>query len=120
MDLESTLESIASLKRIERKTLRMMIWDLKDHLQDKEVSSYQWLPKHEMWVDVLTKEMKMPAGLESMLLDNVLDLPGNKLNLIRVVNREIQMENIRNRKISHPHDERYERNCLHYACEKET
>ena len=43
--------------------------DLKDCLRDKEIDSYQWLPTHEMWADVLTKKMKMPADLESLLLD---------------------------------------------------
>ena len=65
------LESIASSRQIERKTLRMTVRDLKDHLRDKEIDSYQWLPTHEMWTDVLTKEMKMPVGLESVLLDNI-------------------------------------------------
>ena len=46
--------------------------------------------------------MKIPSGLESLLLDNALDLPDKKTNLVRSVNREIQMENIRNRKVLIP------------------
>ena len=42
-----------------------------------------------MWVDVLTKEMKMPSGLESVLLDNVLDLPGERINKVKAVVGEI-------------------------------
>ena len=43
------------------------------NIQDKEVNSYQWLPTHKMWVDILTTEMKMPSGLELVLLNNILD-----------------------------------------------
>ena len=50
----------------------------------------------------LTKEMKMPSGLESVLLDNVLALPGNKINLVQAVDREILMENMQNRKVLIP------------------
>ena len=46
--------------------------------------------------------MRTPSGLESVLLDNVLDLPGDKINLVPAVDREIRMENIRNRKILIP------------------
>ena len=77
----------------------MIIRYLKDRLQDKEVNSYQWLLTHEMWVNVLTKEMKMPSGFESVLWDNVLDLPGDKINSVQAVDGEIWMENIRNRKV---------------------
>ena len=46
-DSESTLESIASLRQIVRKMLRMTVRDLMDCLQDKEIDSYQWLLTHE-------------------------------------------------------------------------
>ena len=39
----------------------------------------------------------MPSGLEAVLLDNVLELPDDKINLVRVVDHEICMENIRNK-----------------------
>lgn len=64
--------------------------DLKDRLRDKEIESYQWLPTDDMWADVLMKEMKMPSGLESVLLNNVLDLPGDKINKVQAVHGEIQ------------------------------
>ena len=60
----------------------MTVRDLKNCLRDKEIDSYQWLPPHEMWADVLTKEIKMPSGFESVLLDNVLDLPGESINKV--------------------------------------
>ena len=56
-------------------TVRVGLWD-------KKIDSYQWLPTHEIWADVLTKGMKMLAGLESALLDNVLDLPGEMINIV--------------------------------------
>ena len=55
-----------------------------------------------MWADILMKEMKMPAGLESFLLDNGLDLPGEKINKEQAVDGDIWMENIRNRKVVFP------------------
>ena len=103
-DSESMLESITSSRQIERKTLRLTVKDLKDLLQDKEIDSYQWLPTHEIWADVLTKEMMIPAGLESFLLDNVFDLPGERINKVQAVDGEIRMENIRNKKVVFPDD----------------
>ena len=47
-DSESTLESIASSKQVERKSLRMTAQDLKDQLIKGEVSSYAWLPTGRM------------------------------------------------------------------------
>ena len=55
-DSESTLESIASLRQIERKMLRMTVRDLKNCLRDKEIDSYQWLPTHERCADVFMKK----------------------------------------------------------------
>ena len=52
-----------------------------------------------MWADVVTTEMKMSSGLKSVLLDNVLDLPRDKINLVQAVDGEIHMKNIRNRKV---------------------
>ena len=39
-DSEATLESIASLKQIERKTLRLTVTDLKKRLIDGDIYSY--------------------------------------------------------------------------------
>ena len=49
-DSEPTLESIASSRQVERKTLRHTITDLKERLLDKDVYSYLWLPTQEMLV----------------------------------------------------------------------
>ena len=48
MDSESTLESIASSKQVERKSLRMTVVDLKERLLDGEVYSYSWLLTEDM------------------------------------------------------------------------
>ena len=40
-DSEGTLESIASTKQVKRKTLRMVVKDLKERLMDEEIVSYQ-------------------------------------------------------------------------------
>ena len=48
-DSEATLESIASSKQIERKTLRLTVTDLKERLVDGDIYSYSWLPTKSMW-----------------------------------------------------------------------
>ena len=54
-DSEPTLESIASSRQIERKTLRPTILDLNERLVDKDIQSYSWLPTQDMLTDFLTK-----------------------------------------------------------------
>ena len=71
-DSEATLESIASSKQIDRKTLQMTVVDLKERLVDGEVFSYSWLPTEKMWADVMTKEMKIPPSLEDFITKNVM------------------------------------------------
>merc|ERR1712112_543374 len=58
-DSEPLLESIASTKQIERKSLRMIVQELKERLMSEDVRSYQWIPTKEMWADGLTKEIEM-------------------------------------------------------------
>ena len=48
-------------------------------------------------VDCLTKEMKMPASMEDVLVKNVLSLREPSLNEVKNVNGELRMCNIRNR-----------------------
>ena len=96
-DSEATLESIASSKQIERRTLRMTVVDLKERLVDGDVYSYSWLPTKNMWADMMTKEMKLPSSLEDVILKNVMDLPKPLVNEVRAVGTEICMINIRNR-----------------------
>ena len=96
-DSESTLESIASSKQVERKQLRMTVRELKDRLLEGEITSYAWLPTEEMWADVLTKEMKIPPGLDNILASNRMELPDTDINRVGAVDGEIKMENIRNR-----------------------
>ena len=58
-DREPTLESIASTKQIERKSLRMTVQEMKERLIEGDVRLYQWIPTKEMWSDGMTKEMEM-------------------------------------------------------------
>jgi len=96
-DSESTLESIASSKQVVNKSLRMTVRELKDKLLDGEVLSYAWLPTEHMWVDILTKEMKIPEALEKVLVENVMMLPKTNINEVKAFDMEVRMENIRNR-----------------------
>ena len=57
-DSEPSLESIASTKQIERKSLRMTVQELKERLMEGDVKSYQWIPTKEMWSDGLTKKWR--------------------------------------------------------------
>ena len=97
MDSEATLESIASSNQTERKTLRLLVVDLKERLVDGDIYSYSWLPTQSMWADMMTKEMHLPPSLENVILKNVLDIPKPLINEVRAVGTEIRMSNIRNR-----------------------
>ena len=76
----------------------MTVKDLKDRLLQGEVTSYSWLPTKEMMADCLTKEMKMPESMESVLLGEGLVLKEPFLNEILNVDGKLRMRNIRNRK----------------------
>ena len=43
---------------------------------------------------MLNKEIKIPSGLESVLLDNLLDLPKESVNKVKAIEGEIRMHNI--------------------------
>ena len=91
--MEPTLESIASSRQVERKTLRPTIFDLKERLVDKDIHSYSWLPTQSM----LTKEMKIPQALEDVILKNEIVISQPLVNEVKAVGTEIRMVNIRNR-----------------------
>ena len=96
-DSEASLESIASSKQIERKTLRLTMTDLKERLVDRNVFSYSWLPTRNMLADMMMKEMQLPSALENVLLKNDLDLPQPLMNEVKAIGTEIRRDNIRNR-----------------------
>ena len=93
-DSESTLESIASSKQIERKTLRQTVVDLKERLVDGDIQSFSWLPTQDMMADLMTKEMKVPFNLEEVIMRNTLQLPQPLVNEVVAVGTEIRMKNI--------------------------
>ena len=96
-DSEPTLESIASSKQVERKTLRPTIVDLKERLVDRDIHSYSWLPTQDMLADVMTKEIHLPPALENVFLKNEFSLFQPLVNEVKAVGTEIRMINIRNR-----------------------
>merc|ERR1712112_277306 len=87
-DSEPLLESIASTKQIDRRSLRMTVQELKEKLKTGEVQSYQWIATKEMWAD----------GLRRLLKDGVCNLKNEELNKVVCESEEIRMLNIRNRK----------------------
>ena len=96
-DSEPTLESIASSKQVERKLLRNTVKDLKDKILSGEVRSISWLSTDRMISDVLTKEKKMPAEMKELLVANRFTLKENEVNMVKAVDGELRMFNIRNR-----------------------
>ena len=96
-DSEATLESIASSKQIDTKTLRLTVVDLKERIVDEDIYSYSWLPTKNMWADMMTKEMTLPSALEDVFLKNDLEIPQPLMNEVRATGMEIRMTNIRNR-----------------------
>ena len=59
--------------------------DLKEKLIEGEITSYSWLSMDKMWTDALTKEMKLPIGLENVILKNEMDLPQTLINQDKAV-----------------------------------
>ena len=97
-DSEPSLESIASTKQIERKSLRMTVQEMKERLIKGDVKSYQWIPTKEMWSHGLTKEMEMTEGLRKLLKTGNFEIKKEELNKVVCESDEIKMVNIRNRK----------------------
>ena len=50
-----------------------------------------------MWVDMLTKEMRLPEALENILTSNVMNIKNNTINEVKAHGQEVRMSNIRNR-----------------------
>ena len=98
-DSEPTLESIASSKQVERKLLRNTVKDLKDKVLSGEVKSMSWLATEDMLADILTKEKKMSNILKDLLIDNKFQLKNMDFNVVKAVDGELRMFNIRNRDI---------------------
>ena len=96
-DSEATLETLASSKQIERKTLRLTVTDLKERLIDRDIYSYSLLPMKSMWADMMTKEMELPSALEDVFQKNIMDLPMPLVSEVKAIGTEIRMTNIRNR-----------------------
>ena len=91
------MESIASSRQIERKTLRLTVTDLKERLIDGDIYSYSWLLMKSMWADMMTKEMELPSALEDVFQKNIMSLPMPLANYVKAIGTEIRISNIRNR-----------------------
>ena len=98
-DSEPTLESIASTRPVETKRLRNQVQELKDVLIDKEIECYGWLSSKDMIADMLTKEMKMNDDIGELLLNNNFHIKNPEVNLVKAIDDELKMFNIRNRKV---------------------
>ena len=90
-DSKLTLKSIASSKKIERKTLRQTVVDLNKRLVDGDLYSYSWLPTQDMIADMMTKDMKIPVNLEDLILENVIKLHQSLVNKVKAVGTEVRI-----------------------------
>ena len=97
-DSEAKLESIASSKQLDRKTLRLTVVNPQERLVEGDIASYSWLPTDSMWVDMPTKEMCLPPSLEDVILKNIMDLPKTPANQVKAVGTELRIHNICNRR----------------------
>ena len=55
-DSKPTIESIYSIRQVDRKTVRHVIQSMKDALDRGEVSEFKYVNTKEMLADVLTKD----------------------------------------------------------------
>ena len=76
----------------------MTVGYLKERLVEGDVTLYSRLLTDSMWADILTKEMRLPSGLENVIKNNIMDLPETTVNQVKAFGTEIRMTNIRNRK----------------------
>ena len=51
-----------------------------------------------MWANLLTKEIKLPEGLEDALIRNNMNLQDTSINEVKAFGHEVRMTNIRNRR----------------------
>ena len=95
-DSAGTLESIASTSQVDKKSLRMVIHNLKKRLLDGEVGSYQWIPTGSMWAGTLIKEKEMHDKMQEILAQGSLWMRNEGINRVWCVDGEIRMEKIQN------------------------
>ena len=96
MNSEGTLETKTSTKEVERKSLQMVVQDMKDRLTDGEISSYQKIPTGLMWADTLTKEIRMHLDMREHLEEGNFRLDNEGINKVQCIDGEIRMLNIKN------------------------
>ena len=75
--------------------------DLKERLLSGEVTSIAWLPTKDMWADLLTKETKLPKGLEEIFTKNDMKIENASINEVKAHGHEVRMTNIQNRREMH-------------------
>ena len=57
--------------------------DLKEILLSGEITSIAWLPTKDMWADLLTKETKLPKGLEDIFTENDMKIENASINEVK-------------------------------------
>ena len=82
-DNAGVLESIASSKQVERRTMRSEIMILKQFVEDGEIESIVWVPDELMIADVMTKWKNQKIGVSEVMSGKKLNVLKESVNVIR-------------------------------------
>ena len=80
-----TIESVASSHKVERRNMRAYVADMKQRLENGEVTRYCWVQDEHMISYILTKDKKEKFGLDDLMRDN-------KLYTVRTEDKSVQYE----------------------------
>ena len=94
--LEGTLEKIASMRQVDRKSRSMVIQDLKERLLEGEFTLCQWILTGSMWAYALTKKIEMRNEMQELLAQGSLWMRNKGINRVWCVDGEIRVQNIQN------------------------
>ena len=86
-----------STKQADRKSLHMVIQDLKERLFDGEIKLHHCIPTGLIWADVLTNEMEMHQDMRELLQEGNFKLVNEGISKVQCIDGEIRMMNIGNR-----------------------
>jgi hypothetical protein len=82
-DNAGVLESIASSKQVERRTMRSEVMILKQFLEDGEIDSVIWVPDELMIADVMTKWKNKKMGISEVMSGRRLNVLNENVNVIK-------------------------------------
>ena len=87
------LESIASTRQVEQKLLRNTMTDLKQKLEDGDVTAYSWIETKSMTADILTKEGGEVENILEVVRENLFRKANSEHNMVVFSEAEMMMKN---------------------------